>query len=139
MYQHRQDGKRLNLGIRNGENCLFLYRMSDQPITKYRSRKPPNPYISEEWGTLIEKVESPLNSVIWLGNAENNEEQRERKALVKAERGEACECCGSQVNLDLHHLKARRIGGQTVKENVQLLCRTCHAQTPSFGEHSRLQ
>lgn len=139
MYQHRQDGKRLNLGIRNGENWLFLYRMSDQPITKYRSRKPPNPYISEEWGTLIEKVESPLDSVIWLGNAENNEEQRELKALVKAERGEACEYCGSQVNLDLHHLKARRIGGQTVKENVQLLCRTCHAQTPSFGDHSRLQ
>ena len=113
--------------------------MSDQAITKYRSRNPPNPYISQDWGTSLDKVEAPLDSFIWLGNAENNERQRELKALIKAERGAKCECCGSTVNLDLHHLKARRIGGQTVKDNAQLLCRTCHAQTPSFGDHSRLQ
>ena len=139
MYHHRQDGKRLNLGIRNGEDWLFLYRMSDQAITKYRSRKPPNPYIAEDWGTSLEKLETPLKSVTWLGNAENNEQQRELKAEVKAARGAKCERCGSTVNLDLHHLKARRIGGQTTTANVQLLCRACHAQTPSFGDHSRLQ
>ena len=139
MYQHRQDGNRSNLGIRKGEGWLFLYRMSDQAITKYRSRNPPNPYISQDWGTSLAQVEAPLDSFIWLGNAENNERQRELKALIKAERGAKCECCGSTVNLDLHHLKARRLGGQTVKDNAQLLCRTCHAQTPSFGDHSRLQ
>ena len=139
MYKHRQDGKRFNLGIRNGEDWLFLYRMSDQAITKYRSRKPPNPYIAEDWGTSLEKVETPIKSVVWLGNAENNEQQRELKAEVKAARGAKCEGCGSTVKLDLHHLKARRIGGQTVTANVQLLCRACHAQTPSFGDHSRLQ
>jgi RNA-directed DNA polymerase len=42
-YQPRENGTRNNLGIQNGEQMLFLYRMSDQPITKYRSHKPPNP------------------------------------------------------------------------------------------------
>lgn len=109
------------------------------PTHQFDHLYPPNPYISQDWGTSLDKVEAPLDSFIWLGNAENNERQRELKALIKAERGAKCECCGSTVNLDLHHLKARRIGGQTVKDNAQLLCRTCHAQTPSFGDHSRLQ
>jgi 5-methylcytosine-specific restriction endonuclease McrA len=43
------------------------------------------------------------------------------------------------VNLDLHHLKARRYGGQDAKENAQLLCERCHVQTPTYGDRSRLQ
>ena len=38
-----QQGTRDNLGIQNGDTMLFLYRMSDQSRTKYRSRKPQNP------------------------------------------------------------------------------------------------
>ena len=33
-YQQRQDGRRYNWGLRNGEDGLFLYRMSDQPLTQ---------------------------------------------------------------------------------------------------------
>ncbi len=50
MYKLRQEGKRYNCGIRNGEHMLFLYRMSDQPITKYRSKTHPHPYLT---GTSI--------------------------------------------------------------------------------------
>ncbi len=139
LYKQRQDGQRYNLGIRNGSDWLFLDRMSDQPITKYRSRHPPNPYIEQDWGTSLQMEETSLPQYVWLGNAQNNEQQRELKEQVKAERGAKCESCGSLMKLDLHHLKARRCGGQTVKENVQLLCRNCHAQTPSFGDHRRLQ
>jgi group II intron reverse transcriptase/maturase len=139
LSKQRQDGQRYNLGIRNGSDWLFLYRMSDQPITKYRSRNLPNPYIEQNWGTSLQMEETSLAQYVWLGNAQNNEQQRELKEQVKAERGATCEACGRGVKLDLHHIKARRYGGQTVKENVQLLCRTCHAQTPSFGDHRRLQ
>ena len=55
MYKRRQNGKRLNCGIRQGENLLFLSRMSDQPITKYRSRTHPHPYLRGEWATTVEK------------------------------------------------------------------------------------
>jgi group II intron reverse transcriptase/maturase len=139
LYKQRQNGTRDNWGIRNGEQMLYLYRMSDQPITKYRSRKLINPYIVDDWTTELETTEAPLPEYVWVGNAENNEEWRAIKAEVKAERGAKCELCGNQMNLDLHHLKARRYGGQDVKENAQLLCEPCHVQTPTYGDHSRLQ
>ena len=139
LYKQRQEGTRYNWGIRNGEGWLYLYRMSDQPITKYKSRKPPNPYLTDEWTTDLETPETPLPEYVWLGNAENNEEWRKLKAEIKAERGAKCERCGNTMELDFHHLKARRYGGQDVKENAQLLCECCHVQTPTYGDHSRLQ
>ena len=138
-YQHRENGTRNNLGIQNGEQMLFLYRMSDQPITKYRSHKPPNPYLMDDWMTQIEQPEAPLPDYIWLGNAENNERWREIKAQVKAERGAKCERCGSPVNLALHHRKAKRYGGKDTSDNAELLCEPCHVQTPTYGDHGRLQ
>jgi RNA-directed DNA polymerase len=139
LYQHRENGTRNNLGIQNGEQMLFLYRMSDQPITKYRSHKPPNPYLMDDWMTQIEQPEAPLPDYIWLGNAENNERWREIKAQVKAERGAKCERCGSPVNLALHHRKAKRYGGKDTSDNAELLCEPCHVQTPTYGDHGRLQ
>jgi 5-methylcytosine-specific restriction endonuclease McrA len=62
-----------------------------------------------------------------------------RRCTVKAERGARCEICGRDDFLDLHHIKARRYGGKDTKENAQLLCEPCHVQTPTYGDHSRLQ
>jgi 5-methylcytosine-specific restriction endonuclease McrA len=113
--------------------------MSDQSITKYRSRKPPNPYLTGDWMTQVEQPEAPLPDYVWLGNAENNEQWREIKAQVKAERGAQCERCGSAVNLDLHHRKAKRYSGKDTIDNAELLCEPCHVRTPTYGDHSRLQ
>lgn len=139
MYKLRQEGKHYNCGIRKGEQTLFLYRMKDQPITKYRSRQHPHPYLTGEWGTTLEEAETPIPDSVWLGNAENNEQWRVVKEEVMAERGAKCERCGSTVNLDLHHIKARRYGGKDVKANAQLLCEPCHVHTTSYGDHKRLQ
>ncbi len=138
-YKLRQDGKHYNCGIRQGEKMLYLYRMRDQPITKYRSRTHPHPYLTEEGETTVEEAETPIPTTVWLGNAHNNEKWRVVKEEVMAERGARCECCGSTVNLDLHHIKARRYGGQDTKANAQLLCEPCHVQTPTYGDHKRLQ
>jgi group II intron reverse transcriptase/maturase len=139
MYKHREHGTRYNLGMQNGEDQLFLYQMSDHPLTKYRSRKPQNPYLEGDWVTQTEQREAPLPDYVWLGNAENNERWREIKAQVKAERGATCERCGCRMHLDLHHRKAKRYGGQDTSDNAELLCRPCHVHTPTFGDHSRLQ
>lgn len=138
MRQFHKTGQRDNWGIRNGEDYLYLYRMSDKPITKYRSRCLPNPYLKGEELTRLTTTEVPIPNQVWLGNA-LNDEWRELKEEIKAERGAKCAVCGSTEDLDLHHMKARRIGGTDVKENLQLLCRHCHAQTSSFGDHMRLQ
>jgi RNA-directed DNA polymerase len=60
---------------------LFLHRMSDQPITKYRSKTHPHPYLTGNWATTIAEAETPIPNDVWQGNAENNEEWR----LVKEE------------------------------------------------------
>lgn len=139
LYKKRQEGKRYNLGIKDGEEMLYLYRMSDQPIMKYRSRNLGNPYIVGKEITKLEKVEVPLEEEVWLGNAKNNERWREIKAEIKAERGRRCEICGKAYNLELHHIKARCHGGKDEKENAQLLCKLCHVKTPTYGSRRRIQ
>ncbi len=139
MYKRRQEGKHYNCGIRKGEHTLFLYRMKDQPITKYRSRAHPHPYLTGAWETTVEEAETPIADYVWQGNAENNQRWRIVKEEVMAERGAKCERCGSTVNLDLHHIKARRYGGKDIKANAQLLCEPCHVQTTPYGDHKRLQ
>jgi RNA-directed DNA polymerase len=138
MYKAKQNN-RVNLGIRNGESQLFLYRMSDQPIKKYHSRKLANPYQLDQWVDQIEPPETHLPEYVWLGNAENNERWRMIKEKVKAERGSKCEVCGAQEQLELHHIQARRYSGQDKIENAQLLCKHCHVKTDSYGDHRRLQ
>lgn len=141
MYKMRQihkNGQRANWGIRNGDDYLYLYRMSDKPITKYRSRSLPNLYLEGEQLTTPFATEAAIPTHVWLGNAKNDQ-WRELKEEIMAECGAKCIACGSTARLDLHHIKARRTGGTNVKENLQLLCRRCHAQTSSFGNHGRLQ
>ena len=132
MFKHRENGKRWNFGVVNGDNYFFLYRMSDLPLKKYRSRSPDNPYIEGFGTTSVNQPEKALSNQIWMGNAENVT-WRELKEKIKAIRGAKCEWCGSLGKLDLHHIISRKNKGKDVEDNLQLLCRLCHAQTPSFG------
>ncbi|MGB5635176.1 MAG: HNH endonuclease signature motif containing protein [Waterburya sp.] len=95
-------------------------------------RSPDNPY-SEGFGTTAASPpEKALSNQIWMGNAENVT-WRELKEKIKAIRGAKCECCGGLGKLDLHHIIPRKNKGKDTEDNLQLLCRPCHAQTPSFG------
>ena len=104
--------------------------MGDLPLNKYRSRSPDNPYLNGDWMTKAIQPEKPILNTAWKGNAENAN-WRELKEKIKATRGALCEWCGGLNNLDLHHIIARKDKGKDVESNLQLLCRTCHAQTPS--------
>jgi RNA-directed DNA polymerase len=139
LYKRRQKGERYNLGIENGVKLLYLYKMSDQPITKYRSRKPMNPYITGEWVYKAETTDTRIGERVWLGNAKNNERWREIKAEIKAEQGARCETCESTYKLEVHHMKARCQGGKDTKENAQLLCKRCHVKTPTYGSRRWIQ
>jgi len=56
--------------------------MSDISITKYRSRKPDNPYIADAETVLIDR-EKPIADHVWTGYAEN-EDWRELREEVQA-------------------------------------------------------
>src|SRR5258708_39106155 len=101
--------------------------MSDQPITKYRSKHHPHPYLTGAWATTIEEAETPIPNYVWQGNAENNEEWRMVKEEIMAERGAKCERCGNTEYLDLHHIKARRYGGADASENTEVHAETRHS------------
>lgn len=137
MYKKLQNGTRYNLGIKDGDRIKYLYKMFNQPLTKYKSRKPSNPYLNRDAITEAVTIpEEPIPGYVWLGNADN-EAWRVIKAEVKAERGAYCELCGSRVNLDLHHMKAKKSGGRDTKENAQLLCESCHIKTPTYGRQKK--
>jgi RNA-directed DNA polymerase len=131
MDKHCEQGPRDHVGLQHGDAMLFLYRMSAQARTKYRSRTPHNPSLSKDWETQIAPGDSPCPEHAWLGKAEHKEGWRARKAQVKAERGARGERCGTTVHLDLHHRPARRDGGQETSDNAERLCRPCHVQTPT--------
>lgn len=38
-----------------------------------------------------------------------------------------CRCCGSQKTVDVHHLRARSLGGGWTTQNLLCLCRIHHA------------
>jgi len=90
MYKLRQDGRRYNLGATDEKGTLFLYRMSDQPIIKYRSRKPPNPYLDGEWKTEIAQDALPIEGYIWLGNTPSITACAQMEPLVSTD-GKPCE------------------------------------------------
>ncbi|WPV65945.1 group II intron reverse transcriptase [Chitinophaga sp. LS1] len=139
MYKKRQNGTRNNLGIQDGNRIKYLFKMFDQPLTKYKSRKPANLYLNKDAIIRTEAVtvrEVSIPDKVWFGNADN-ESWRVIKAELKAARGARCEICGSLSNLDLHHIKAKKTGGKDTKENAQLLCESCHIKTPTYGRQKK--
>ena len=133
-YKHRQDN-RYNLGVPLPDGIEFLFRMSDVPITKYRSRKPDNPYITGT-ETTITPSQKPIADHVWTGYADN-EAWRVLKEEVLARYNRQCTDCGTTGQLDIHHKQTRKEGGKDEIENLVPLCRACHAKTSSFGGQGR--
>lgn len=59
-YKPRQDGHRYTWGLQHGEDGLCLDRRRAQPLTKYRSRKRPNPSLTGDGVTELERPEVPV-------------------------------------------------------------------------------
>lgn len=59
---------------------------------------------------------------------------------VKNRDGEKCVKCGSEENLEIHHIKPVSVGGGTEKENLALICHKCHlsAHKGSYNENTSL-
>lgn len=58
----------------------------------------------------------------------SNAEWKTLKRKVAEQRGDRCERCGGEgVSLELHHVHYRTLGNEK-PEDVELLCRECHAK-----------
>ena len=71
-YEHQQYGQRKNLAVCNEhERLVYLYRMSDLPISQYRTRNYPNPYINTDYVVTQTEHEPvrPLKTEAWQGGS----------------------------------------------------------------------
>jgi group II intron reverse transcriptase/maturase len=133
-YEHQQFGQRKNLAVPNQESQLvFLYRMSDLAIKKYRTRNYPNPYIDANH--VVTQVDqeniAPLDATAWNGNSRHAEWQELRRQILERDHY-ACQNCHSRESLEVHHLKPRRKGGKDVPENLTTWCENCHIQYDAY-------
>ena len=51
--------------------------------------------------------------------------------------GWKCAICGSDENLNVHHLTYKNIGNENVQTDLVTLCRKCHASLHRIREHSK--
>lgn len=64
--------------------------------------------------------------------------QKDKAFIWKRDNGK-CKNCGSKYALEIDHIKAYALGGKTIPENLQLLCRNCNQRKGMelFGNHGR--
>jgi RNA-directed DNA polymerase len=133
-YEQQQYGRRKNLAVCNEHGrSVFLYRMCDLPITHYRTRNYPNPYI--QTGRIVTQVEgepiSPLKTDVWQGGSRHAEWQELRRQILDRD-GYTCQHCGDNSNLEVHHLTARHKGGTDDPANLITWCENCHIQGDGY-------
>jgi RNA-directed DNA polymerase len=133
-YEQQQYGRRKNLAVHNEHGRLvFLYRMCDLPITYYRTRNYPNPYIQADH--IVTQVEaepsSPLETDAWQGGSRQAEWEELRRQILQRD-DYTCQHCGDTSNLEVHHLTARHQGGTDDPANLITLCENCHIQDDAY-------
>lgn len=130
----KQEGTRKNFAVKrmDGSN-LFLHMMKDIPLTPYRRRKRSNPYLRETPPQpQVEELDIPVPDNVWNGRTTHTNWRNVRDEILERDQY-CCTQCGSNDNLDVHHLIPRRKGGKDVPENLLTLCEKCHVERGGYG------
>ena len=112
-----------------GEKALG--RLTDLHRRIYYAHKHPHPYLIETETNTFPEVAFPL---YWEGRTtpEKADWAELRLAVLKRDDYHCVEC-GSPNHLHVHHIRSRKKGGTTQMDNLQTMCESCHAKTPSWG------
>jgi RNA-directed DNA polymerase len=91
----------------------------------------PNPYLSGHPVTEPRHYDPFMSE--WTGTEEYGEDWTAAKEQALERSNGKCEVCGTDQEVEVHHVKARKRGGTNVLKNLIPLCRTCHrrAETPT--------
>ncbi len=132
----KQQGSRKNFAVKRTDGSdLYLYMMAGVHITPYHPKTRTNPYLQAN--PEVDDVmtpDIPIPDDPWNGRAEvaYNNWRNVRDEVLERD-GYRCTVCGSQVNLDVHHITPKRKGGQDVPENLETLCEKCHVARGGYG------
>jgi RNA-directed DNA polymerase len=132
--------------VRRGDVAVELYRMTSNrsmhTVKNYRRawkyRSISNPYINGGYSTGIPEEDNPVIDVPdirWLTPEYNDETYLTNRLLAFERDGWKCTKCGSQENLQAHHIEPVPIGtfDPIVVHrvgNLQALCADCHKRLP---------
>jgi RNA-directed DNA polymerase len=115
---------------------IFLAKLSDIHLTKYRRRKPENPYLNAVSVPSPDEPETPLleprivnvrpEKVAWLET---------RAEVLKRDEYRCVECGNVFVPFEIHHEIPQKEGGEDKLDNLQTLCEQCHTKTDSYGRY----
>ena len=133
----KQQGSRKNFAAKRPDGSdLFLFMMRDVHIVPYRALTIPNPFMQEfsEEVDVVTEPEIPVPDNAWNGRAEAsyNTWRNVRDEVLERD-GYRCTVCGGQEELDVHHIKPKRKGGQDVLENLVTMCEKCHVKQGGYG------
>lgn len=62
--------------------------------------------------------------------------EKNRKKRIQYDMGR-CQNCGSQINLQVHHLTYDRLGDECVKSDLKTLCVDCHRKVERLKRRKR--
>jgi RNA-directed DNA polymerase len=127
---------RWNFGVQDSQNGQMVYiaKLSDIPLKKYRRTKPANPYLTSVAIPDIVETETPLPTERVLNITPEGVAWREiRKRVLQRDEYRCKECGRNNLPLNAHHIVARREGGTDEMSNLITLCEDCHYQTSSYG------
>lgn len=129
-YYIRQQGRK-NWGVREGEKETFLFMLRDLEHSVYHRKKPSNPYLEDGTEQIpLAPMENPYEET-WDGITSQKKAEWWNIRTQVLQRDEyRCTQCGCTEQLEIHHIKPT--GGMKM-ENLQTLCHSCHAKTPSYG------
>ncbi|MGE0634529.1 MAG: HNH endonuclease [Pseudobdellovibrionaceae bacterium] len=87
---------------------------------------------------LIKKFAAPINPCVTKSSnseEENSVSMAQLKREVFEKAGHQCENCRSDYALEIDHVKPQAFGGNSEKENLRVLCRSCnqHAAIQNLG------
>lgn len=121
-----------------GYKTVHLARMTDVNFGRFYLPKGgiQNPYLSlEQFDDTITADEDLIADETWDGFSTQEGYSLIRQDLL-AQCGPICHMCKREFpprELDGHHVKALKHGGQNKQSNIVLLCRECHAKTRNYG------
>ena len=129
-YKHRDPKGRLNFVYHLEDGSpLWLYRMSDRPILRYRTDWK-RPGYADGLSTTIEDMPTDLIDPISYPAQETDQVR-----LIALRRDNStCQHCGNtEPDLQVHHLIPKQEGGQDSLDNLVTLCASCHHQIHKSG------
>jgi len=121
-----------------GYNSVFLARMGDIGHATFYLPKGgiDNPYLTTDLLDITIVGDEPIQEPTWNGQSSQNKYAIARQDLLTTN-GPQCQECKQHYEpdeLDTHHKVAQREDGSHRKSNLELLCRSCHSKTESYGK-----